>query len=129
GERLSGVVVVRSLTKILAVPGLRAGYALADPVLAQRLRDVRPPWSCNTLALTAVAAAARHPVELATAALRATEERCDLAERLAQVSGVRSWPSATNFCLIAVADGPAVVAALRDRAIAVRPAASFPGLG
>jgi len=31
--------------------------------------------------------------------------------------------------LIEVSDGPAVLAALRGHAIAVRPAASFPGLG
>jgi histidinol-phosphate/aromatic aminotransferase/cobyric acid decarboxylase-like protein len=63
------------------------------------------------------------------AAERAAAERIDLSERLAAVPGVRSWPSATNFCLVEVPDGPAVVEALRARRIAVRPAASFPGLG
>ena len=45
------------------------------------------------------------------------------------IDGVRTWPSAANFCLVEVDDGPALVAALRERGIAVRPAASFPGLG
>ena len=38
-------------------------------------------------------------------------------------------PSVTNFCLIDVADGAAVINALRAKRIAVRHAASFPGLG
>lgn len=128
-ERLDDVVVVRSLTKALAIPGLRAGYAVAAPALAQRLRGVRPPWSCNALALAALAAAARRPGELAVAAERARAEREDLERRLAALPGVRLWPGAANFVLIEVADGPATVAALREQAIALRPAASFPGLG
>jgi histidinol-phosphate/aromatic aminotransferase/cobyric acid decarboxylase-like protein/adenosyl cobinamide kinase/adenosyl cobinamide phosphate guanylyltransferase len=129
GERLDDVVVVRSLTKALAVPGLRVGYAVAAPALAARLRAVRPPWSCNALALAALEAAARRPDAIAAIAERAAAERADLAARLAAIPGVRVWPSVANFCLVEVADGPAVVAALRERAIAVRPAASFPGLG
>jgi histidinol-phosphate/aromatic aminotransferase/cobyric acid decarboxylase-like protein/adenosyl cobinamide kinase/adenosyl cobinamide phosphate guanylyltransferase len=128
-ERLDDVIVVRSLTKALSIPGLRAGYAVAPPALAQRLREVRAPWSANALALAALTAAARRPDALAAIAERASAEREDLEHRLAGVPGVRSWPSAANFCLVEVADGPAVLAALRERQIAVRAAASFPGLG
>jgi histidinol-phosphate/aromatic aminotransferase/cobyric acid decarboxylase-like protein/adenosyl cobinamide kinase/adenosyl cobinamide phosphate guanylyltransferase len=128
-ERLDDVIVVRSLTKALAIPGLRAGYAVAPAALARRLREVRPPWSANALALAALATAARRPDALAAIAERATAEREDLEQRLAGVVGVRTWPSAANFCLLEVADGPAVLAALRERRIAVRAAASFPGLG
>ena len=128
-ERLHDVVVVRSLTKALAIPGLRAGYAVAVAPLAARLRAVRPAWSANALALAALAATARRPGALVEIAERAAAERDDLARRLGAVAGLRSWPSVTNFCLVEVGDGPALVAALRARSIAVRPAASFPGLG
>jgi histidinol-phosphate/aromatic aminotransferase/cobyric acid decarboxylase-like protein/adenosyl cobinamide kinase/adenosyl cobinamide phosphate guanylyltransferase len=127
-EALADVIVVRSLTKSLAIPGLRAGYALAAPPLADRLRAVRPPWSVNALALAALDAVARRPEVLAERAERTSEERDDLARRLAQIEGLRTWPSAANYCLVEVADGAAVAAALRARRIAVREAASFPGL-
>jgi histidinol-phosphate/aromatic aminotransferase/cobyric acid decarboxylase-like protein len=128
-ERLDDVIVVRSLTKALAIPGLRAGYAVASRPLAERLRAVRQPWSANALALAALVATARRPHALAAIAARIAAERDDLARRLSAVPGLRSWPSAANFCLVEVDDGPALVAALRARSIAVRPAASFPGLG
>jgi histidinol-phosphate/aromatic aminotransferase/cobyric acid decarboxylase-like protein len=128
-ERLHDVIVVRSLTKALAIPGLRAGYAVAPQPLAERLRAVRQPWSANALALAALVATARRPHALGALAERVAAERDDLARRLSAVHGLRSWPSAANFCLVEVADGPALVAALRARSIAVRPAASFPGLG
>jgi histidinol-phosphate aminotransferase len=127
-ERFDDVIVVRSLTKVLGVPGLRAGYAVAGSRLADRLRAVRPPWSVNVVALAALAAVAGHPAELAGIAEQAATERTDLETRLRQIPGVRVWPGAANFVLVAVADGPAAVAALRSAQIAVRPAASFPGL-
>jgi histidinol-phosphate/aromatic aminotransferase/cobyric acid decarboxylase-like protein/adenosyl cobinamide kinase/adenosyl cobinamide phosphate guanylyltransferase len=128
GERLDGVVVVRSMTKVLAVPGLRVGYAVARAPLAARLRAARPPWSANALALAALEAACRRPTELDAIAERVAAERDDLARRLAAIDGVRTWPSVANFCLIEVDDGERVAARLRARGIAVRPAASFPGL-
>jgi histidinol-phosphate/aromatic aminotransferase/cobyric acid decarboxylase-like protein/adenosyl cobinamide kinase/adenosyl cobinamide phosphate guanylyltransferase len=128
-EAHDGVVVVRSLTKSLAIPGLRAGYAVAPRPLAARLRAVRPPWSCNALALAALTALARRPEALARNAVRAQAERADLEARLAGIAGVQTWPAAANYVLVRVAGhGPSVMAHLRQAGIAIRPAASFPGL-
>jgi histidinol-phosphate/aromatic aminotransferase/cobyric acid decarboxylase-like protein/adenosyl cobinamide kinase/adenosyl cobinamide phosphate guanylyltransferase len=127
-EPLADVIVTRSLTKSLAIPGLRAGYAVAAAPLADRLRAVRPPWSCNALALAALLAMAQRPDALEAAAARAQAERADLETRLAQVPGLRTWPAAANYVLVRVAGGAAVAARLRDAGIAVRPAGSFPGL-
>jgi len=127
-EALPDVIVVRSMTKSLSIPGLRAGYAVAPAPLADRLRAVRPPWSCNALALAALQAMAERPEALAAAAERAQTERSDLEERLAQIPQLRVWPAAANFVLVRVEQGAAVMQRLREAGIAVRPAASFPGL-
>ncbi|MGM0717559.1 MAG: aminotransferase class I/II-fold pyridoxal phosphate-dependent enzyme, partial [Halobacteriota archaeon] len=39
------VVVARSLTKLFGLPGLRAGFAVADGTVGERLRTARPAWS------------------------------------------------------------------------------------
>jgi histidinol-phosphate/aromatic aminotransferase/cobyric acid decarboxylase-like protein/adenosyl cobinamide kinase/adenosyl cobinamide phosphate guanylyltransferase len=127
-EALDDVIVVRSMTKSLGVPGLRAGYAVAPAPLADLLRAVRPPWSCNALALAALRALATRPEALAAAATRAQRERTDLEQRLAEIPGLRTWPAAANYVLVRVGDGAAVAARLREAGIAVRPAGSFPGL-
>ncbi|GAA1186533.1 histidinol-phosphate transaminase [Ornithinimicrobium humiphilum] len=46
-----GVVVVGSLTKTFACPGLRLGYVLADPDVVGRCAALQPHWSVSTLAL------------------------------------------------------------------------------
>jgi histidinol-phosphate aminotransferase len=125
---LPGLVVARSLTKLHAIPGLRAGYLLAPVPLAARLRAQRPAWSVNALALAAIEAIAAHP-EHAEAIARDTEHcRAHLVERLADVPGATVHPGAANFVLVHLPDGAAATQHLREQGVAVRPCASFPGL-
>jgi histidinol-phosphate aminotransferase len=126
---LPGLVVVRSLTKLWGLAGIRAGYLLAPPQTANLLRAARQPWSVNGLACAALDAWARQGAEHAAhlvQRLAATREQ--LAAALAALPSVRTWPSAANFLLLQVADGPAVLAGLTARGIAARPCDDFPGL-
>jgi len=126
---LPGLVVVRSLTKLWGLAGLRAGYVLAPEEIATALRVARQPWSVNALACAALAAWARegaaHAHRLVGQVAAAREQ---LATALGALPGVRVWPSAANFLLLRVPDGPAVLTALAARGVAVRPCHTFPGL-
>jgi histidinol-phosphate aminotransferase len=125
---LPGLIVLRSLTKLHAIPGLRAGYLLAPPSLARRLRDLRPGWSVNALALAATRAVAEHPEHAQEIAARTTRDRDDLTTRLrGHVTTLH--PSRANFVLAEHPDGATLLARLRDEhGIALRPCHSFPGL-
>ena len=51
GDACRGAMVLGSLTKLFACPGLRAGYLVApDPEMAERIRRIQPRWSVNALA-------------------------------------------------------------------------------
>jgi histidinol-phosphate/aromatic aminotransferase/cobyric acid decarboxylase-like protein len=126
--RQDGLVVVRSLTKLWSLAGIRAGYLLAAPALVAALEAQRQPWSVNALALAAMAVCAHDAATPRRVTAQVAAARAELLAALHGLSGVTAWPSAANFVLIEVPDGSAVVAALRDVGIAVRPAASFPGL-
>jgi histidinol-phosphate aminotransferase len=126
---LPGLVVVRSLTKLWGLAGIRAGYLFAPAPIASALRAARQPWSVNGLACAALAAwanqAAGHTAHRVQE-LTTTRER--LTAALALLPGVRVWPSAANYLLLQVPNGPAVLADLAQHGIAVRPCHSFPGL-
>ena len=53
---LPNVIVVRSLTKFYAIPGLRLGFAVASPAVAEQIRSQILPWSVSTLAQDAAVA-------------------------------------------------------------------------
>jgi histidinol-phosphate aminotransferase len=129
---VDGLVVVRSLTKILAVPGLRVGYLLAPPLLARALRERRQAWPVNGLALLAARVAASHPERLTAVAQRAQADRRALHALLErELPGVCVHPGAANFLLVRCdgVDALALARRLREHhGIAVRPASTFPGL-
>lgn len=126
-----GLLVLRSLTKTWALPGLRAGYALAAPELLARLAAPRPPWPVGTLGLVAVAACCA-PEAVAGAQAAAAEtvgHREWLLEALSALPEVEVVaPPSASFLLLRVPDGPSVRSALRGSGIAVRRADTFPGL-
>ncbi|HEY2204886.1 MAG TPA: Rv2231c family pyridoxal phosphate-dependent protein CobC, partial [Pseudonocardia sp.] len=126
-----GLLVLRSLTKTWALPGLRAGYALGAPDLLARLARTRPPWPVNSLALEAVTACCA-PAAVAEAEAGAADlvaHRHALVEALRTVPGVEVHePAAAPFLLLRVPDGAGVRARLRARGVAVRRADTFPGL-
>jgi histidinol-phosphate/aromatic aminotransferase/cobyric acid decarboxylase-like protein len=129
GDPREGLVVVRSLTKLWTLAGIRAGYLLAPPPLVAALAAQRQPWSVNALALAALEVCAGDRATPRRVGAEVACARAELLGALQALPGVRAWPSAANFLLLEVPDGEAVVEALRAAGIAVRPAGSFPGLG
>jgi histidinol-phosphate aminotransferase len=127
GAPLPGLVVVRSLTKLWSLAGVRAGYLLAAPELVASLEANRQPWSVNALACAALAHCAKDADTPVRVAASVAQEREHLRAGLALL-GLEVWPSAANFLLVKTRDGAVLHRNLLEAGIAVRPASSFPGL-
>lgn len=125
---IPGLVVVRSLTKLWSLPGVRAGYVLAPPPLARAIERIRPSWNVNALALAALEACAPRVAEGRERAERVARGRRRLEAGLARIAGLETWPSAANFVLARAPGGKRLGSRLLERDIAVRPCATFPGL-
>lgn len=52
-DEYPNLLILRSLTKMYAIPGLRLGYLLANPDIIGQIKKFRPHWSVNSLALVA----------------------------------------------------------------------------
>lgn len=131
-SRAPNVVVLRSLTKIFAIPGLRLGFVVAEPRTIMRLREMIEPWSVNAVAARVGVACLG---DAAAFILRTREflagERDYLAHGLVQNPDLRVFPSAANFLLIAAREAgtDSFGAFMMRKAIAVRDLRSLPGCG
>jgi histidinol-phosphate aminotransferase len=127
-DDVPGLVVVRSLTKMWGLAGLRIGYLLAESELVERLREHQPLWSVSTPALAAAIAcsSAEAVAEGERAARQVAADREFLQRALAPVPGVEVVPGASaNFLLLRTTVGRKVLA---RNGFAVRRGDTFPGL-
>lgn len=128
---LTGVLVVRSLTKTWGLAGLRVGYLLGDPRAVAACARVQPRWSVSAPALAA-AVACSTPDAVAQAADHAhalTAAREKLRAHLTGRGFACVPDSVGPFLLTRHPERPALHTELRARGIAVRRAETFPGLG
>jgi histidinol-phosphate aminotransferase len=125
-DRLPNLIVLRSLTKDHALPGLRLGYLLAAAELARAVEAVRPPWSVNAGALRAGLASLEPAAQahLARAVSLVSEARRLLTDGFNGL-GFGVAPSDANFVLVRVGDGREFRRALMAHGLVVRDATSF----
>ena len=127
------VIVLRSLTKSFAIPGLRLGCVVAPSEVAEALRDAIEPWSVNVAAEFVGLACLEHAEDYLrrTREVVATERRY-LVKELNNAAGVNAYPSVANFLMLAVGAEPApgeFARRMLDHGIAIRDLRTLPGCG
>jgi threonine-phosphate decarboxylase len=132
-EMFPKLVVLRSLTKIFSIPGLRLGYLTGPADLVRKLREAIEPWSVNAIA-EFVALACLEIAEPFIAESREVirEERSRLQNELRCLSTIRVFPSTANFLMFAVEGEPDSGHFGRytlSQGLAIRDLSSLPGCG
>ena len=125
------VILLHSMTKQYAIPGLRVGYFTASEGLTDDVRCRRMPWSVNSLAIEA----AKYLLEEGdgiSADIPQLLAECERLTNLLLATGMLEiWPTDTHYMLIKLRMGKA--AALKDflavnHGILIRDASNFEGL-
>lgn len=125
------VILLHSMTKRFAVPGLRLGYITACNNLLREIRLQRMPWSVNQLAIEAgyylLRSSSDYDIDIPL--LLSEKER--LSKSLISIGGMEIWPSDTHYMLVRLRMGKAF--ALKEylameHSILIRDASNFEGL-
>lgn len=131
GVAYPNVIMLHSMTKEFAIPGLRLGYVTGNETVLERIRLQRMPWSVNQVAVTAGHYLLSHQDEYALDLDTIFAERERVAGKLAGLGCIEVWPSDTHILLCKLRFGKA--SSLKEylateHGILIRDASNFEGL-
>jgi histidinol-phosphate aminotransferase len=120
----SNLILTRTFSKVYGLAGLRVGFGLMQPAVADLLNRVRQPFNVNSLALAAATAALgdRKFVAKSTQMNRTGMVRL---ERALRKLGLETIPSCANFVTFRVLHAKAVYQKLLRQGVIVRPLAGY----
>lgn len=129
--RLPNLIMIHSMTKEYAVPGLRIGYITASAERIASIRQQRMPWSVNQMAIEAALYLLKHrdDYRLDLPALMSERER--MQTELNGINGIQALPSDTHILLCRSHNITSAVLKLRlanHHGILIRDASNFVGL-
>ncbi len=128
-KKYDNLIIIRSLTKILAIPGIRTGYVAAHPEIIRKIKAQLPEWNLPVLSEEAIVAGLRaiYETDFVRRTIETVQgERTFLSDGLKNL-GLTVYDSSTCFLLF---KGPEdICERLLQRGILIRDCAGFNGLG
>ena len=122
--RFPNLLVSRTFSKAYGLAGLRVGYGIAHPEVADLMNRVRQPFNVSSVALAAAEAALGDDEFLARSAEVNRRGMAQLVAAFREL-GLEWIPSAGNFVTFKVGDAIGVNQALLRQGVIVRPIAAY----
>jgi histidinol-phosphate aminotransferase len=126
-KRHPNLVLTRTFSKAYGLAGLRVGYALAHPAVADVMNRVRQPFNVNSVALAAAVAALQDMEFVARSYAENLQGLRQLREGT-QALGLDFIPSSGNFLTVRVGKAQELYRRLLKRGVIVRPVGGGYGL-
>lgn len=128
-KAFANVLIVRSLTKFYAIPGLRLGYALTyNRSYLEAIEQIRPPWTVNALAEVALSLLLDDkPYQQKTKAW-VTTEKAFLYQGLSAFKQLVPLKPTVNYIFFKYLGDLDLREVLRQRKIFIRSCANYPSL-
>lgn len=125
------LILIHSMTKKYCLPGIRLGYITASPVIIDRLRQLRQPWTVNTLAIEAGKFIVKNHVKVIPDKKKYLEEAARLHDELNKTKGLMLMDTDSNFMLAYIEHGTTSQLKqwlIDNYGILIRDASNFHGL-
>jgi len=125
------LILIHSMTKKYCIPGLRLGYITASPIIIDRLRQIRQPWTVNSLAIEAGKYMVQNHVEVIPDKVKYLNDAALLHEMLSDIPRLMLMDSDTNFMLAHIEHSNAKKLKqwlIEKHGILIRDASNFHGL-
>ena len=101
------LMMIYSISKKYCIPGLRLGYIFSSPIIIDRLRQIRQPWTVNAIAIEAGKYLVEKDPKMIPDLPGYLAEAQRLREQLSVINGVMVMESSTHFMLVNIERGNA----------------------
>ena len=125
------VMILHSLSKKYCIPGLRLGYMTASPIIIERLRDIRQPWTVNTLAIEAGKWLIKNDPKVIPDIEGYIAEAQRLRDELQAIDGIMVMDTKTHYMLVNIDWATSLELKnwlIENHGILIRDASNFHGL-
>ena len=119
-DELPNLVVLRTMSKALALAGIRIGFAIANPLLMAEIAKPKIPFASSRLAEITLTKVLANYSLVTDAVSYILHEREKLYAALLSLEGIEPFLSDTNFLIIRVSDARALFQRLQSQGILVR---------
>ena len=123
-DRFPNLLVSRTFSKAYGLAGLRVGYGIAHPEVADLMNRVRQPFNVSSVGLAAAEAALADEEFIARSAEINRRGMAQLTAAFVEL-GLEWIPSAGNFVTFKVGDAVGINQALLRQGVIVRPIAAY----
>jgi histidinol-phosphate aminotransferase len=113
------VLLMRTLSKF-GLAGVRIGYMMGPAPLIEQIEKVRPPYNISVLNCEAALFALEHAGVFAAQAQDLRRQRSAVQRALAELPGVKAWPSDANMILTRVPDAQKTFEGMKSRGVLVK---------
>jgi histidinol-phosphate aminotransferase len=107
-EEYENLIVLRTFSKWAGLAGLRVGYGLFPPEIADYILKIKIPYNVNAAAMVAVEESLKDIDYLQSTVQKLIDERERLFTELETISWLKPYPSQANFILCRVEKGNAL---------------------
>lgn len=131
--KTESLVILRSLTKFFAMPGLRLGYAIGHKKIIEKITGLQYPWNVNRLAQLAGEKALADKDYMNRTWAFVAKEREHMLESLNNIKELKAYPSSANFILCklqnaSIRSSKELTRRLLRKGIYIRDCSNFRGL-
>lgn len=125
------LMLIHSLSKKYCIPGLRLGYISASPIIIERLKQIRQPWTINAMAIEAGKYLIQNDPQMIPDLDSYLGEAQRLFDNLSAIEGLMVMNTNTNFMLVNIDTGDTLELKkwlIDNYGILIRDASNFRGL-
>jgi len=98
-SKYENLIVLRTLSKWAGLAGLRIGYGLFPPVIADFILRIKIPYNVNVAAIIAVEESLKDKDYLMASVQRLIDERQRLLDQVQKINWLTVYPTQSNFIL------------------------------